>query len=82
MIPEPTDCRFRTLRVISHRNRPNRDKEVVRLVSMGLTAAQIAEIGGLTERGVVMIITLLKKKHNCKNTPHLVAYFLRNKIID
>lgn len=82
MIPETKECRFPTLRIVHYDNKPNRDREVVRLVSLGLTSKQIAYQGGVSYRLIENIIENLKKEHNCKNTAHLVATFIRNKIIE
>lgn len=79
MMPE---CQLPTLRIVHHDNRNKRDCEIIRLLSLGYTAREIGKQGGLTERGVVAIIEKLKVAYDCKNTPHLVATFIRNKIIE
>lgn len=75
-------CRFVTLRIAHCSHKTNRDAEVVRLVSLGFTAKQIASQGRVSYRLIENVIDNLKKAHNCKNTAHLVATFIRNKIIE
>lgn len=63
-------------------NETARDKQIVHLSSEGYSAAEIGKIICLSERTVEGRIEKLRKFFECKNTPHLVATFLRNKIIE
>lgn len=60
----------------------DRDVEIVRLVSMGYTAQEIADDGDISRRTVEAAIEKLKFKYECVSLAHLVATFLRKKIIE
>lgn len=60
----------------------DRDCEVVRLASLGYRAAEIGKELFLSRRTVEAILSRLQFKYECNNTTHLVATFIRNKIIE
>lgn len=58
-----------------------RHKAIVKFLSDGNTAAEIAEKGSVSRRLIESVIAKLFAEYECKNTPHLVATFLRKGII-
>ncbi len=58
-----------------------RHKEVVKQLSNGKTAKEIAASGGVSSRLVESIVAKLFDEYGCRNTPHLVATFLRKGLI-
>lgn len=58
------------------------DKELVSMLADGMKGNQIAEKLRITENKLASELMILRAKFNCKNSLNLVAYFLRNKIID
>lgn len=67
---------------MKRRERKERDLDIVRRLSEGEKAGEIALDVGLTERGIEEVIVRLRAKHEAKNTTHLVATALRKKIIE
>jgi DNA-binding CsgD family transcriptional regulator len=58
-----------------------RDIAIVKMLSNGMTANEISNQSNISSRTVEMAVLSLRDKYKCKNTPHLVAYFLRKQII-
>lgn len=58
------------------------DERVVQLLSEGKTIAEVAGEMNVNVRTMEARIGRLKKKTECSTLPHLVATFLRNKLID
>lgn len=58
------------------------DKELVRLLADGNSGSKIAELLKSNENTVAFNLSVIRKKFNCRNSISLVAYFLRNKIIE
>jgi len=59
----------------------DRDKKVVEMFSKGFTAKRIGELGGVSRRTVEAVVGRLMVQYKCASTTHLVATFLRKKII-
>lgn len=60
-------------------------KEELKMVEMladGKSGADIAEVLGVTINKISFDLTVLRSKYDCDNSTELVAYFLRNKLID
>jgi DNA-binding CsgD family transcriptional regulator len=55
--------------------------QLVKYLSYGHSAKEAAIEFGYNQRTVESNISTLKKRFNCINLVHLVAYFLRNKLI-
>lgn len=58
------------------------EKQWVRLLATGERANLIADKLGLNKNTFAYHLRFLRTKFQCQNTIQLVAYFLRNKIID
>lgn len=57
------------------------DKDILRSVSQGNTLYEVAEERGTSYHTISTQLTLMRLKMGCKNTLHLVAECIRNKII-
>lgn len=55
--------------------------KMILLVSQGHSASQIGRAVNRSPRTVEATILTLRRKYKCKNVTHLVATFLRKKII-
>lgn len=58
------------------------EKELVRMIADGKAAKKIAKEKKINYNTFAFNLSILKRKCGSLNTPHLVAYFLRNKLID
>lgn len=58
------------------------EKQWVRLLASGEKATDIADKLGLNRNTFAYHLRFLRTKFQCQNSIQLVAYFLRNKIID
>lgn len=58
------------------------DKALVKMIADGKAAKKIAKEKKINYNTFAFNLTILKRKCGSLNTPHLVAYFLRNKLID
>ena len=56
--------------------------KMVELLADGKSGAEISEEMGLSINKVSFDLTVLRSKYDCGNSTELVAYFLRNKLID
>ena len=59
-----------------------REMSIVKMLSDGLRTSKIAEVLDLSPRTIETLIQNLKLRTLSDTIPHLVAIFLRNKIID
>jgi DNA-binding CsgD family transcriptional regulator len=55
--------------------------EIVILLSQGMTARDSAAFLGVNYKTLETHIDIIKREYNCKNTTHLVATFIRKKLI-
>jgi DNA-binding NarL/FixJ family response regulator len=58
-----------------------RDKDLVVLLSNGLTAKQINEVSNISSRTVEKVVSVLLTEFGCNNTTHLVSTFIRKGLI-
>ncbi len=58
-----------------------RDKELISLLSKGLTAKQVSEMSNISNRTVEKIVADLMVQYDCNNKTHLVSTFLRKGLI-
>lgn len=58
------------------------EKDLVQRLADGRTAEEIAIVVGVNRNTLQSRINFLKVRLNCNNTPNLVAFFLRKKLID
>lgn len=58
------------------------EKGWVQLLSNGKSARKIAEAIPMNYNTFAYKLNSLREKFDCKNTGELIAYFLRNKLID
>lgn len=58
------------------------EKQWVSLLATGQKANEVADKLGLNKNTFAYHLRFLRAKFQCQNTIQLVAYFLRNKIID
>jgi len=58
------------------------DKQLVRMIADGKAAKKIAKEKKINYNTFAFNLSILKRKCGSLNTPHLVAYFLRNKLIE
>ena len=56
--------------------------QILTHLSKGSSSKQISETVHASTRAVEKVIERLKERFDCKNTTELVAFALRNKIID
>lgn len=61
--------------------RKEREVEIVKMLSEGLTAAKIGEKINLTTRTTENLIAQIKYSYDAENTPHLVGIFFKRKIL-
>lgn len=57
------------------------NEEIVLHLSNGLTVSKIADKLKMNPRSLEARLVRLKDKNGCLNSPQLVAFFLRNKLI-
>lgn len=60
----------------------NKPIKIVEYYSHGFRSTEIGQKLGISGRTVEKHIELLRAKNGCKTIPHLVAKFLREKIIE
>lgn len=65
-IPEPTE----------------QDVKIVTLVASGMKHEDIADELETTTNTLAMALAVVRQKYNCKNSAEMVAFFLRNGLID
>lgn len=70
-----------TQRIESNKNLSDREIEVLSYICKGLTTDEIAEILHLSPKTIKSHRANLLEKTACKNTPTLILYALKNKII-
>lgn len=58
------------------------EAQIVSLLAEGERPPKIAEVQKTTAKAIEQLIWRLQKKTGCKSSAHLVATFLRNKIIE
>ncbi len=58
------------------------EKELVRMIADGKAAKKIAKEKKINYNTFAFNLSIIRGKCGALNTPHLVAYFLRNKLID
>lgn len=56
--------------------------ETVKMIADGMTLQEIADMKGTTKSTLATHVQFLKGRLGCSSLPNLVAYFLRNKLID
>lgn len=59
----------------------NQQKELVKYISDGFTSLQIAPKFGVSHKTIELRISEIKKEYSAINITHLVAIFLRKKLI-
>ena len=70
-----------TQKIESNKNLSDREIEVLSYICKGLTTDEIAEILHLSPKTIKSHRANLLEKTACKNTPTLILYALKNKII-
>lgn len=60
----------------------DRDKEMVKMLSAGMKGNQIAKALKTNENTLAFELNQLRTKFGCLNSTALVAYFIREKLID
>jgi len=55
--------------------------EIVQGLADGQKANRLARQLKISEERLAVILSHLRLEYNCENSTHLVAYFLRNKLI-
>lgn len=65
-----------------HLNVTDKETEIVKLLADGNTIPDIAVKMGLNRRSLEAKVATLKDKYRSSTVAHLVAVFLRNKLID
>jgi DNA-binding CsgD family transcriptional regulator len=60
----------------------NEEIKIVALLADGLNGQKLIDHMGVSQSEVSKRLSDLKLKYNCKSNAHVVAYFLRNKLID
>lgn len=60
----------------------NEEIKMATLLAEGLNGQKLIDYMGVSQSEVSKRLSDLKLKYNCKSNAHVVAYFLRNKLID
>ena len=72
----------KTSKVEMELNVTEREKELVSLLTEGKTAPKTAAKAGTNESSLAAELSKIRAKYDCDNSIQLVAFFLRNKLID
>ena len=67
---------------VSHDNLTEREIEVLQQICLGLTTEEIAEKLYISPKTVKSHKSNLLEKSSCKNTPSLILYAIKNKIVE
>lgn len=60
----------------------DKELELIQMTANGVKRSEIAEKTKRSIRTIESHLDRLKKEFKCGSVPHLVAFFLRNKLID
>lgn len=60
----------------------NDEVGIVKMLSNGAKGEDIEKGFGLQKHELSLALTILRSKYGCKNSTELVAFFIRNKLID
>lgn len=75
-------CGMKEKTIVRYPTPTNDEKEMVRLLADGMKGNKMANALKINENTLAFNLAVLRGKYDCKNSIQLVAFFLRNKLID